>query len=142
MRDRRRSRFCQGLDRSKHSRYRPLVRAIRRFTVRPVLPPALAALSDLATNLRWSWHPETQDVFAALDAEAWANSGHDPVKTLGAVAPARLDELASDKKFLRRLNMAAADLEDYLTGDRWFQVSGPGAADPSPLTVAYFSPEF
>lgn len=121
--------------------YRPLVRAIRRFTVRPVLPEPLAALSVLATNLRWSWHPETQDVFAALDAEAWANTGHDPVKTLGAVAPARLDELASDKKFLRRLGLASADLEDYLTGDRWFQKSGPGAQDSS-MAIAYFSPEF
>jgi len=43
------------------------VRAIRRFTVRPVLPPALTALSDLAGNLRWSWHPETQDLFARID---------------------------------------------------------------------------
>ena len=33
------------------------MRAIRRFTVRPVLPRALAALGDLAGNLRWSWHP-------------------------------------------------------------------------------------
>ena len=40
------------------------VRAIRRFTVRPVLPEALSALGDLANNLRWSWHPPTQDVFA------------------------------------------------------------------------------
>ena len=47
--------------------YRPAVRAIRRFTVRPVLPPKLAALGDLALNLRWSWHPETQDVFRATE---------------------------------------------------------------------------
>ena len=37
--------------------YRPPVRAIRRFTVRPVLPEPLAALGELAGNLRWSWHP-------------------------------------------------------------------------------------
>ena len=51
--------------------YRPRVRAIRRFTVRPVLPPALSALGDLAGNLRWSWHPPTQDVFAEVDPEIW-----------------------------------------------------------------------
>ena len=59
-------------------RYRAAVRAIRRFTVQPVLPPALAALGELAGNLRWSWHPETQDVFAAVDPEAWEAAGHDP----------------------------------------------------------------
>ena len=97
------------------------MRAIRRFTVRPVLPEPLAALGDLAMNLRWSWHAETQDVFAALDADAWQASGHDPVRTLGAVSPQRLTELAADKKFLRRLELAAADLEEYLTGDHWYQ---------------------
>ena len=71
------------------------MRAIRRFTVRPVLPEPLRHLGDLATNLRWSWHPETQDVFATIDADIWRSSGRDPVKTLGAVSTARLDELAA-----------------------------------------------
>ena len=53
------------------------MRAIRRFTVRPVLPPALAALGELAGNLRWSWHPETQDVFARVDADLWESTGRD-----------------------------------------------------------------
>jgi starch phosphorylase len=47
------------------------MRAIRRFTVRPVLPPELSALADLVTNLRWSWHPPTQDLFASLDPALW-----------------------------------------------------------------------
>ena len=33
------------------------VRAIRRFTVRTVLPEPLAPLGELVMNLRWSWHP-------------------------------------------------------------------------------------
>jgi starch phosphorylase len=115
------------------------VRAIRRFTVRPVLPTPLAALSDLATNLRWSWHPETQDVFKAVDPEIWKQSGNDPVKTLGAVPASRLEDLAGDKKFLRLLGMAHADLEQYLTGDRWFQKK---AGADFPRAIAYFSPEY
>jgi len=107
-----------------------------------VLPQPLEALSDLVLNLRWSWHPETQDLFAALDPEQWAASGHDPVRLLGAVSRERLEELASDKRFLKRLDLASADLDEYLTGDRWFQkrvASGEGSA---PRMVAYFSPEF
>ena len=119
------------------------MRAIRRFTVRPVLPEPLAALGDLAMNLRWSWHAETQDVFAALDADAWQASGHDPVRTLGAVSPQRLTELAADKKFLRRLELAAADLEEYLTGDHWYQKAyAERAGADAPRAIAYFSPEY
>jgi starch phosphorylase len=40
------------------------MRAIRRFTVRTALPEPLAPLGDLVMNLRWSWHPETSDLFA------------------------------------------------------------------------------
>jgi starch phosphorylase len=115
------------------------VRAIRRFTVRPVLPPALSALSDLAGNLRWSWHPETQDVFEAVDPKLWEATGRDPVRLLGAVGRARLEQLAADATFLEMLGAARADLENYLTGDRWFQRR---QAAEGPRSIAYFSPEF
>ncbi|MFI9243069.1 glycosyltransferase family 1 protein [Streptomyces sp. NPDC053086] len=114
------------------------MKAIRRFTVRPVLPDPLRPLSDLARNLRWSWHAETRDLFQCVDAEAWAAAGGDPVRLLGSVRPARLAELAGDRRFLRRLTAAADDLDDYLTGDRWYQAQSEGL----PAAVAYFSPEF
>src|SRR4029079_2952294 len=72
------------------------MRAIRRFTVRTTLPEPLAPLGELVTNLRWSWHPETRDLFAAVDPEVWAAGGHDPLRLLGAVSPERLAELAAD----------------------------------------------
>jgi starch phosphorylase len=115
------------------------VRAIRRFTVRPVLPPALVPLGDLAGNLRWSWHPETQDVFESVEPDLWASTGRDPVRLLGAVGRSRLEELAADEDFLERLRVARADLEHYLTGERWFQRRGPV---DGPRAIGYFSPEF
>ncbi|MCB0907606.1 MAG: alpha-glucan family phosphorylase, partial [Nocardioidaceae bacterium] len=115
------------------------MRAIRRFTVRPVLPASLAPLGDLAGNLRWSWHPPTQDIFRAVDADLWEEVGHDPVGLLGALSRERLDELARDKEFLNRLETARADLTTYLEGDRWYQTKGGADA---PRAVAYFSPEF
>jgi starch phosphorylase len=107
-----------------------------------VLPEPLQALGDLATNLRWSWNPETQDVFAALDAEVWRDSGHDPVRTLGAVSPARLEELAGDQGFLQMLETAHADLQAYLTGPRWFQKASAKKGAALPKAIAYFSPEY
>ncbi|WP_121256339.1 alpha-glucan family phosphorylase [Nocardioides ferulae] len=119
------------------------MRAIRRFTVRPVLPPALAALGELAGNLRWSWHPETQDVFEAVDADLWAATGHDPVRLLGSVGRDRFEQLAADPAFLERLEAARGDLEGYLTGDRWYQQKMLGGdGDAGPRAIGYFSPEF
>jgi glycogen phosphorylase len=114
------------------------VRAIRRFTVRPVLPNTLRPLEDLVTNLRWSWHPETQDLFQSVSPEAWTASHRDPVRFLGNIPADRLRVLGSDKRFIKRLELARADLEEYLTGNRWYQSLG----DDAPRSIAYFSPEF
>lgn len=114
------------------------VKAIRRFSVRPVLPEPLRPLSELARNLRWSWHPETRELFQILDAEGWRAADGDPLRLLGAVPAARLAALADDRRFRRRLAAAADDLHDYLTGNRWYQEQPAGL----PAAIAYFSPEF
>lgn len=123
---------------ARSGRYGVPVRAIRRFSVRPVLPEPLTGLGTLVNNLRWAWHPETQDVFEAVDPQLWRSTGGDPVRLLGEVPAARLEELAGDHAFLRRLELAVADLNGYVTDDRWFQADAG-----SPVSsVAYFSPEF
>ncbi|MFC5721276.1 alpha-glucan family phosphorylase [Streptomyces gamaensis] len=114
------------------------MKAIRRFSVRPVLPESLRPLSELARNLRWSWHPETRELFQSVDPEGWRAAGGDPMRLLGSVPAARLAALAEDRRFKRRLAAAADDLHDYLTGRRWYQEQPPGL----PAAIAYFSPEF
>ncbi|WOX12676.1 glycosyltransferase family 1 protein [Streptomyces sp. N50] len=116
------------------------MKAIRRFTVRPVLPEPLRPLSDLARNLRWSWHADTRDLFQSVDPERWTASERDPVRLLGSVSAERLAELAEDSRFLRRLTEVAGDLADYVGGDRWYQTQA--AERELPAAVAYFSPEF
>ena len=106
-----------------------------------MLPDPLSPLGGLATNLRWSWHLETQDLFAAIDPELWAATGHDPVRLLGALSSERLDQLAENQTFLQRLAAAYDDLEDYLRGPRWYQKSASARAGV-PTSIAYFSPEF
>ena len=115
-----------------------LVRAIRRFTVRTVLPERLAALSELVMNLRWSWHPETLDLFESIDPVTWRAVGGDPARLLGLVPHSRFTELSKDDDFLRRLDDAAENLRQYLDRDRWFQTLG----DEAPKAIAYFSPEY
>ncbi|WP_166392327.1 alpha-glucan family phosphorylase [Nocardioides ochotonae] len=117
------------------------MRAIRRLTVRPVLPAELATLGELALNLRWVWHPPTQDLFAEVDPDLWHARGHDPVALLSAVGPDRLAQLAGDAGFLERLAAARAALTAYLTGERWYQ-RRLAAGDRLPAAIGYFSPEF
>ena len=115
------------------------MKALRRFTVRAHLPERLAALGALSTNLRWSWDKPTQDLFASIDPQLWLQTGQDPVALLGAVTPARLDELAEDEPFLTALDQLAADLDDYLSRPMWYQEQN---AESMPTGIAYFSMEF
>jgi starch phosphorylase len=122
------------------------VKAIRRFTVRTVLPAVLAPLGELALNLRWSWHTPSQDLFRSLDPALWDEADRDPVQLLAALGPDRLASLAEDGDVVRRVEEAAADLQAYLTEDRWYQnLQREAGDDPGravPRTIAYFSPEF
>jgi starch phosphorylase len=96
-------------------------------------------------NLRWSWHPQSLDLFRSVDPATWAAVGQDPVRLLGEVSPERLAELAADQAFLGQLAAAHADLQSYLTTPRWYQGLSEGSAEPAasvPASIAYFSPEF
>ena len=113
------------------------MRVLRRFTVRAALPEPLQPLGELVTNLRWSWHPESLDLFEAVDPATWEAVGHDPGRLLGEVTAERFAELAADQRFLQRLGEAAEDLRRYLTEERWYQ-----RQPDAPASIAYFSPEF
>lgn len=117
------------------------MKAIRRFTVRPVLPDSLQPLSGLAHNLRWSWHTETRELFRSVDPAAGRTAECDPVRLLGAVSAGRLAELARDEAFLHRLGEVSADLRAYLEGPRWYQ-EHQAENGSLPAAIAYFSPEF
>ncbi|MDQ2880155.1 MAG: alpha-glucan family phosphorylase [Actinomycetota bacterium] len=114
------------------------MRALRRFTVRAQLPGPLAPLETLATNLRWTWHPPTQDLFASLDECVWDTVHGDPVRLLGEIPTRRLTALATDEGVVARTNALAQDLRRYLDDPRWYQQR----AAVLPAAIAYFSMEF
>jgi starch phosphorylase len=113
------------------------MKAIRRLTVRTVLPEPLSALTELAMNLRWSWHAPTRALFEAIDPERWEEVHQDPVRLLGAVRTERFARLAADEHFTARVAAAAEDLRTYLTEPKWYQ----RLEDP-PRAIGYFSPEY
>ena len=78
------------------------------------MPAALEPLRVLARNLRWSWHPPTQELFAAMDAEGWEASGHNPLRMLNEADQARLERAASDPELLSRLLAELARVDKAL----------------------------
>jgi starch phosphorylase len=114
------------------------VKAIRRFTVRTVLPEPIRPLARLASNLRWSWHRPTRELFEGLNPRLWKESGQDPVGFLGMVSREEFQQLAADRSVVERVRAAEQDLDRYLEEPRWYQGLGPDA----PASIAYFSPEF
>src|SRR3954454_4390354 len=69
------------------------VRALRSFTVRPVLPTPLTPLLQLAMTPRWSRDERTRDVFPWVDPDVWGVPAHDPAGRLGLVSNERLESL-------------------------------------------------
>lgn len=118
------------------------MRAVRRFTVHAHVPEQLAGLTELATNLRWTWHPPTRDLFASID-DALFRRIRDPLRMLTALPAARLDELAEDDDFLAKTREATEDLRRYLTQGRWYQRRrAEHTQQHFPAAIAYFSMEF
>ncbi|WP_252865258.1 DUF3417 domain-containing protein [Mobiluncus mulieris] len=97
------------------------MKAIRRFTVRSVLPENLRPLAALSQNLRWSWHRQTRDFFASLDPKVWDEVGHDPVALLGSIPTEKLAELSANPDVVRQAADLERELNDYLTKPLWFQ---------------------
>ncbi|KNX36646.1 alpha-glucan family phosphorylase [Luteipulveratus halotolerans] len=116
------------------------MKAIRRFHVRTVLPEPLAPLGELATNLRWSWHSRTRDLFRDIDPQRWDEVGHDPVALLASLSGDELDRLSTDEAFVTRVREAADGLRRYLESPQWFQEWT--ASEHGPAAIAYFSAEF
>ena len=117
------------------------MKALRRLTVRAALPPQLDSLVELVENLRWSWHPESLDLLESVDPALWRACNGDPRRMLGEVSADRINALAKDRKFLRRLADVHDDLSDYLTQPRWYQAQQE-AGESCPTAIGYFSPEF
>jgi starch phosphorylase len=113
------------------------MRPVRRFEVTPAIPPALAALPELATNLHWSWDPEATRLFARL-WPGWRPGLAHPAEMVRTTPAERLTELAADPGIVNDIGAVARRLQTALKGTTWF-----GSRDGSPLrSVAYFSPEF
>jgi glycogen phosphorylase len=119
-----------------------IVKAIRRFSVRTVLPESISSLGELASNLRWCWHPSTRDLFSEIDPARWVRVGKDPTAMLSALSADELRALASDETFVNKVQGAIQNLAVYLSEPRWYQGWAAEVEGGAPAAIAYFSPEY
>lgn len=109
------------------------IRPIKEFLVRPALPPALSRLSELATNIVWTWDHNVRAVFRRLDPVLWKACGYNPLLMLGRIPQAALERHAADPRFLTLYRRACERYDSYIN------LSEAGKSDK---LIAYFSMEY
>jgi starch phosphorylase len=112
----------------------------RESTRRGTPPDLWSRLDALARNLWWTWNPDPQRLFAALDPPAWEATNHNPLAVIAGLPPHRRAALADDRPVQALLGACEKQLRGYLRARPWFrkQFTGPR----SRLRVAYFCAEF
>jgi starch phosphorylase len=96
------------------------------------------ALSELALDLRWSWHHSTDELWRQLDAAMWETT-QNPTVILRSVSRDKIRTLLAEPKFAQTLKDRLAEKRQVEGEPAWFQREYPS---PSLTSVAYFSMEF
>jgi glycogen phosphorylase len=96
-------------------------------------------LRSLATNLRWTWHRPTRELFAELAADAWDATDRDPWRIVAELSDEQLAGLAANEPLRDRVAQLAADLAEHLASADTWSVRAGGDRQ---RTVAYLSAEF
>jgi len=104
----------------------------------PELPREITILRTMALDLLWTWSHQGDALWSYIDSQLWAKT-HNPWVVLQSAPTERLNELASDRKFLDQLSKFVAARERYLQTPGWFRCSKDGTRLGG---VAYFSMEF
>ncbi|KAA3655860.1 MAG: alpha-glucan family phosphorylase [Calditrichaeota bacterium] len=102
------------------------------------VPEKLSELKTLAYNLRWTWHPETQDLFSQIDTKAWSVH-HNAVKLLQDTPVERFEELANDAGFMEAYHNVRKALQTDLSRKTWLESKYSRYADQ---LVVYLCAEF
>lgn len=111
---------------------------MRSFTVVTELPQALARMRDMANNLWWVWHRDSQELFKWMDAERWRECGHNPVLFLDTMDRDRLNQLSGDIEFMGRFTSVLERFDEYMAEKTNANVEGITWDNP----ISYFSMEF
>jgi starch phosphorylase len=113
------------------------MQSVRTFNVSPRLPAVLEPLNDLARNLWWTWEPDARKLFRDLNPTLWDQTNHNPIRMLQLSKQGRLEEIASDEDYLRRMRHVHEQFQAYMSRTDTYGKQRAGLP-----CVAYFSAEF
>jgi starch phosphorylase len=113
------------------------MQSVRTFNVSPRLPEVLEPLNDLARNLWWTWEPDARKLFRDLNPTLWDQTNHNPIRMLQLSKQGRLEEIASDEDYLRRMRHVHEQFRAYMSRTDTYGKQRAGTP-----CIAYFSAEF
>ncbi|MCA9080170.1 MAG: alpha-glucan family phosphorylase [Planctomycetaceae bacterium] len=97
-------------------------------------------LTELASNLWWSWQPEVSELFRQIDPIRWSALSHNPIVLLQEYDPHRLEERARELVLHSRINAAYRRWHEYMSSSDTWGDTHAGVLGHRP--IAYFSAEF
>ncbi len=109
--------------------------------VNPEVPPRLARLEELASNLWYSWDRPTRALFTHLSSSLWRTTGHSPKAFLKRVDQRRLREAADDPIFLDTMDRVLTAYDAYHAAPAAQELPGKPPLQATDL-IAYFCAEF
>lgn len=111
--------------------------AISQYYMLPPIPEEVQGLAEMGLDLRWSWSHSSDLLWEQMDPEIWELT-RNPWLILLSISGARLQALANDASFRRRVAEQLAQHSQYLEESTWFsQTHGQLST-----TIAYLSMEF
>ena len=97
-------------------------------------------LSELATNLWWSWQPEVTSIFREIDSQLWTDLSHNPIRLLREYHPEKLETRAREAVLHARIHGAYRRWQEYMHSDQTWGDTHAAVLGHRP--AAYFSAEF
>lgn len=113
---------------------------IHSFNVAPNLPDNLKPLAELSQNMWFTWNWDAITMLVSMDEDLWHRSHRNPKWVLGAIPPARLEELSKDPAFTGQLNSIKQKFDSYISRETWYDKNHD--KNEKDFMVAYFSMEF
>jgi glycogen phosphorylase len=105
----------------------------------PELINKLDGLPELALDCNYSWSHRADEIWHELDINLWQQT-RNPWLVLQATSSSRLEELANNETFCRKLESIVSVQRRSLAEQRWFQMELEQTTHLQ--QVAYFSMEF
>ncbi|MFH0959336.1 MAG: alpha-glucan family phosphorylase [Pseudomonadota bacterium] len=112
---------------------------LRHLVVRPDLPDELQPLRIIAMNMWFTWSPEANRLFQALDPNLWEATNHNPVMLLSRLEPDRVREIIEDNALIGRVRQIERSFDNYVSNIENYSFN---LERPIDYRIAYFSMEY